>query len=261
MPNPYSHFLKLELNEADLKQLKDAFYGKKPQTEDASLLKLELNEADLKQLEDAYYGKKPQTEDSSFLRLELNEEDLKQLEDALYSKNSQATACVFDLDYSQGHGQQNARDIPQEIEVDSSKKRKRDLVKKLEDNNLPPSKQKSYWLPEDHKKRMTENMFKLSQTADNQLSLKPRKDCSWRKHLSKFDLNKEHQGFKQEESQPVKDKKIIFVNHQIEKVRKRHPQKSSPQNRFMFHFNTNSGETINPQKEGQDQPSFTVGKP
>ncbi|KTC79943.1 hypothetical protein [Legionella cherrii] len=233
MPNPYSHFLKLELNEADLKQL-----------------------------EDAYYGKKPQTGDSSFLKLELNEEDLKQLEDAFYSKDSQATACVLNLDYSQGHGQQGARKLSQEIEaVDSLKKRTRDFAKEQEDNNLPPLKQKSYWLPEDHKKRMTENMFKLSQTADNQLSLKPRKDSSWTKNISKFDLKKDNQGFKKEESQPVKDKKIIFVNHQIEKVRKHHPQKSSPQNRFMFDFNTNTGELIKPQKEDQDKPSFTVGKP
>ncbi|PWY57008.1 hypothetical protein DGG96_01245 [Legionella qingyii] len=60
MPNPYNHFLKLELNDADIKQLKDAFYGKKPQEMDNHLLELELNNEDLSELEQAFYSKKSQ---------------------------------------------------------------------------------------------------------------------------------------------------------------------------------------------------------
>ena len=63
MPNPYHHFLNLELNEENLKQLEDAFYGKKPQETDDSFLKLELNSEDLSELEDAFYGKKSQGAD------------------------------------------------------------------------------------------------------------------------------------------------------------------------------------------------------
>lgn len=228
----------------------------------AHFLKLELNEEDLKQLEDAYYGKKPQTMGSPFLELELNDEDLKQLEDAFYSKDSQETTSFFNLGHSVGDEQQKYRKASQEIEVeDSLKKRKRELAKNQEDNNHPPLKQKSYWLPVDHKKRMTENMFKLKQTADNQLCLKAKKETPpWAEHSFKFELKKDNQRFEKEESQPAKDEKIIFVSHQ-EQARKRRPQKTGPQHRFMFHLNTNTGKLIEPQKEEQDQPSFTGGKP
>ncbi|MCW8444383.1 hypothetical protein OQJ05_10010 [Fluoribacter gormanii] len=81
MPNPYNHFLKLDLDDTDLKQLKDAFYGKMPQETDDSLLKLELNNEDFRKLEDAFYGKQPpETEPENHLK-KRKKDSIEQSED------------------------------------------------------------------------------------------------------------------------------------------------------------------------------------
>ncbi|WP_454780541.1 hypothetical protein [Legionella sp. WA2022007384] len=253
MPNPYHHFLKLELNDEDLNQLKDAFYGKKPQKTDDSFLKLELNSEDLSELEDAFYGKKSQEMDPAEHLIKRKIDSIKKPEDESQPSLKKRKNFYFYEPDQYTQMQQNMFNLELDININQ------------EDFEIKNKEEKQVFADQ--------NMFllnsktgKVTQYPRRSGSKGPQPHKQMQQYMFELDVDieanqKDVQTKNTEDKQISVDKNMFLWDSKTGNViPPQHNNSKGPQHRYIFRLNSKTGKLTEP-KEEQEQTSFSVNKP